>query len=88
MSTMVPRDHSCDILVKEVAAFCPCTKNLPKAKVESVGLIPLAKGGSKQPGTDSVMCLLVITLMKIHKKRSKLSKKQYSRRKHHKAEWS
>ena len=30
---MLPRDHSCDILVKKVAAFCPCLKSLPEAKV-------------------------------------------------------
>ena len=62
---MLPRDHSCDILVKKVAAFCPCPKSLPEAKVKSFGLILLAEEISKQPSIDSVMWLLVLTLMKI-----------------------
>ena len=32
---MLPRDHSCDILVKTVADCCPCTKSLVEAKVKS-----------------------------------------------------
>ena len=31
---MWPRDCSCGSLVKNVAAFCPCPKNLPEAKVK------------------------------------------------------
>ena len=27
-----PRDHSRNILAKNVVAFCPCPKNLPEAK--------------------------------------------------------
>ena len=30
-----PRDCSCDILAKNVAAFCPCLKSQPEAKVKS-----------------------------------------------------
>jgi hypothetical protein len=37
--SMLPRDHSCVILVKNVAAFCPCLKNLPEANVEGFRLI-------------------------------------------------
>ena len=29
--SMLPRDHSCDILVKNMTGFCPCPKNLPEA---------------------------------------------------------
>lgn len=29
-----PRDHSCAVLAKTRAAFCPCTKNLPEAKLK------------------------------------------------------
>lgn len=29
------RDHSCDILATNVAAFCLCPKNLPEAKLKS-----------------------------------------------------
>ena len=53
--SMLPRDHSHDILMKKVAAFCPYPKSLPKAKVESFGLTLLAEEMSKQPNRDSVM---------------------------------
>jgi hypothetical protein len=36
------RYPACDILVKNVAAFCLCPKNLPEAKLRSFGLIFLA----------------------------------------------
>ena len=63
---MLPRDCSCDILVKKVAAFCPCPKNLPEAKVKSFELNPLAEV-SKQPSIDSsIVWLLVLTLRKIY----------------------
>ena len=45
---MWPRDHSCDILMKRVAAFCPCTKSVPESKGKDFGLIPLAEEISKQ----------------------------------------
>ena len=60
-----PRDHSCDILVKKLAAFCPCL-SLPETKVKSFRLIMLAEGISKQPCIDSIMGFLVVTLMKIY----------------------
>ena len=62
---MLSRDHSCDIMVKEVVAFYPCPKSLPEAKVKSFGLISLAEEISKQSSKDSVMWILVLTLMKI-----------------------
>ena len=31
--SILPRDHSCDILVMNVAAFCPCLKSLSEVKV-------------------------------------------------------
>ena len=54
--SMLPRDPSCDILVKNVAAFCPCpkqtkkqtNKKLPKTKLKCFGLIELAEEISKQ----------------------------------------
>ena len=64
--SMLPRDHSCEILVINVAAFCPCLKSLPEAKVKSFGLIPLAEKISKQPRIVFVMWLLVVTLVKIY----------------------
>ena len=39
--SMWPRDCSCDILVKNVAAFCHCPKCLPEAKVKRFRLIAL-----------------------------------------------
>ena len=59
------RDRPCDILVKKEAAFCPCLKSLPEAKMKSFGLIPLAEEISKQPSLDSAVWLQVLTLMKI-----------------------
>jgi hypothetical protein len=41
--SMGPRDCSCNILVKNVAAFCPCLKSLPEAKVKRFRLIALTK---------------------------------------------
>ena len=53
-------------MAKNVAGFCSCKKNLPEAKLKSFGLIALAKEMSKQPSNDSVMWLLVFTLMQIY----------------------
>ena len=39
----LPRDHSCDILVKFGAAFCPCLKSLPEVKMKRFRLILLTK---------------------------------------------
>ena len=33
---MLPRDHSCDILVKNVPVSCPYLKNLPETKGKSL----------------------------------------------------
>ena len=59
-------DHSHDILVKNVAAFCLCLKSLPEAKVKRFGLIPLAKKILKQPSVLSVVWLLIVTLLRIY----------------------
>ena len=40
-SSMLPRNHSYDILVKNMAAFCLCPKSLPEVKVKRFGLISL-----------------------------------------------
>ena len=47
--SMQPRDCFCGILVKNVAAFCPCLKSLPEAKVKRFILIALTKEVSKSP---------------------------------------
>lgn len=38
------RDHSCDILVKNLAAFCPCSEKGHEAELESDGLTSLTEG--------------------------------------------
>jgi hypothetical protein len=55
-----------------VAAFCPCLtsplhkkRNLSEAKLKSFGLMTLAEI-SRQPNIDSVLWLLVVTLMQIY----------------------
>ena len=48
-------DCFCDILVKKVAAFCPCLKSQPEAKMKSFGIIPLSVEISIQPSIDSVI---------------------------------
>lgn len=58
-----PRHHSCAVLAKTGAAFCPCTKNLPEAKLK-FWIKDLAEI-SRQPGVDPVVWLLVIALMQI-----------------------
>lgn len=50
--SMLPRDCSCDILMKKVAAFYPCQGNMPEGKEKNFGLIPLAEEISKQPIID------------------------------------
>ena len=40
---MLPRDCASDILVKKVAAVCPCRKRLFEAIKKSFELIPLAE---------------------------------------------
>ena len=59
------RGHSSTTLAKKVAAFYPFPKNPPETKLKSYGLMVLVEEISKQPSIDSVMWLLVLTLMKI-----------------------
>jgi hypothetical protein len=74
------RDCFGDILVKNVAAFCPYPKSLLKAKVNRIILIALAKKISKETGINSVVWLLKLTLIKgILMKRNKLGKEKYKR---------
>jgi hypothetical protein len=50
--SMWPRGCFCGILVKNVAAFCPCLKSLPEAKIKKCILIAWAKEVSKKPSRD------------------------------------
>jgi hypothetical protein len=66
---MLPRGHSCDILVKNVVAFHPCPWCLPEPKVKRFGFHLLEDEISKQPSIDSVVCSLLLTLMKSYKEK-------------------
>ena len=71
---MWPRDRFCDILVKNMAAFCPCLKSRPEAKVKNLRSIEFTKEISKEPSRDFV---LWFSLMKsILNKWSKLRKEK------------
>ena len=73
--SMWPRDCFCGILMKNVAAFCPCSKSVPEAKVKRIRLIALTKEVSKKPSRDFVLWL---SLMKRSlSKHSKLRKEKY-----------
>lgn len=54
---MLPRYHSCDILVTNGAAFYPCLKSLPESNVKRFRLIALEKEISKQPRINFVLWL-------------------------------
>jgi hypothetical protein len=71
---MWPTNCFCDVLVKNMAAFCLC----PEAKVKRFRLIVLAKEITKQSSINFVVWLLKFTLMKsILVKRKKLRKEKY-----------
>ena len=77
---MLLRDRSCDILVKNVAAFCPCPKSLPEANVKSFGLIPLVEEVAKQPSIlrSLALWLLVSTCYEsVRTNKSRSIKKKY-----------
>ena len=63
---MCPRGHSCGILVKNMAAFCPCLKSLSELQVKRFGLVPLAEEIFKQSSVVSILWLLVVMVMKIY----------------------
>jgi hypothetical protein len=48
-------DYSYDILVKNVAAFCPCLKSLPEAKLKRLKLIAMTKKVSETPSIIFVL---------------------------------
>lgn len=77
---MLNKNH-CYILVKEVADICPCLKSLHDAEMKNSELILLGEEILKQSNMDSVMWILVLSLMKICNERSKLNKEKYLRSK-------
>jgi hypothetical protein len=56
---MLPKNCSCDILVKNVSVFCLCLKSLLKAKVKGLGLIAGTKEILKQPTIDYCVIITV-----------------------------
>lgn len=57
---MCSKDYSCEVFPKNRAGFSSCTKNLPEAKLMSIG-----SNISKQPSISHVTWLIVITRMHI-----------------------
>lgn len=58
-----------------LAAFCPCLKNLPGAKLKSLGLVVLTEEVSRQFNMDSFSWLLVTTFMQIYNKKEQAEQK-------------
>jgi len=69
-----PRDYFCSILVKNVAAFCPCLESA-WSKVKRFILIALTKDDSKKSSRDFVLWLSLVK--SILNKCSKPRKKKY-----------
>jgi hypothetical protein len=72
---MWPRDCFCDILVKNMAAFCPCLKSLPESKVKRFILVALTNEVSQKPSRDFLLWLSLMN--SVLNKPSKLRKKKY-----------
>jgi hypothetical protein len=53
--SMLPVELSCDILIKNVAVFCPCLKSLSEYWVKRFRLVALAKEVSKMPSLDFIL---------------------------------
>jgi hypothetical protein len=68
------RDHSCDILTKNVADICPYPIYLPVAEYKSNGLTFLVKEISRQP-YHFVIWLFLITLMLVYNGKEQVEQK-------------
>lgn len=66
------RDHSCDIFVKDVAAFYSCPKNLLEVKLKSFRLISLAE----EISSNLAVWLLVITLLQVYNEKEQAGQKE------------
>ena len=71
---ILPRDCSCDILLKNVTVLCPCQKKicLSAANLENLALTTLAERFFRQPSTDCVAWLLVATLIQIYSEKEQV----------------
>lgn len=58
--SMGPRNNSCDVLAKNMAAFCHYVKNQPEAKLKSYALKALAEDSEKLPSMGCVIWLLLV----------------------------
>ena len=74
-SSLNSGDCSYDVLAKIVAAFCPCLKGLPEAKVKRFCLIAVIKEVSKKSSTDFVFWFTLTRSILI--KHSKLRQEKY-----------
>lgn len=63
------------ILAKDLVILCPCSKNLPKAKLKSNAPIPLMGTVSRQHNIESVVRLLV-TIMQIYNGKKEARQKE------------
>lgn len=74
MLAVCDRDTSCDILTKNVPAFCPSPKDLLEPNLERFDLIAWAEEISWQPTVDSVMCFVII-IMQVYSKKEQVRQK-------------
>ena len=72
---MLPREHSCDILVKNVATFGSCLMSLPEGKGKRCKLAALIEEISKQPRIYSALWFTLVKRVLI--KCSNLRKEKY-----------
>jgi hypothetical protein len=70
------KEHSCDILAKNVAVSCPHPKNSSEVQLKSNGLISLAEEISRWPNIDSVTCSLAITLVQANNEKEQMGRKE------------
>ena len=73
---MWPRDSFCDVLMKNMAAFCHCLKRQPRANVKRFILLASAKEVSKKPNKDFVLWLS--RMKRILNKHIKQRKEKYN----------
>lgn len=66
----------CGVLTKNMAAFCPCPKNLLRAKFKSYGLNSWVGQISRQPNINSIMWLLIITLIHVYSEKEHVGQKE------------
>ena len=69
-------------MVKTVAAFCPCPKSLPEAKLKSFGLIAFAEEISKELSVNSVLWLAVARLGQICNEKEQAEQRKFKRNMH------